>query len=93
MFLGARLSRSRTDIAQQLQLETDARSNYQAEYGKYSTNIPGVFAAGDCRRGQSLDCVGHQRSDANVPVNADRYLMGKPSCPDQAWLTSDFSGG
>lgn len=26
----------------------------QAEYGKYATSIPGVFAAGDCRRGQSL---------------------------------------
>ena len=35
-------------------LEKDARSNIKAEYNKYSTNIPGVFAAGDCRRGQSL---------------------------------------
>lgn len=27
---------------------------YNAEYGEYSTNVEGVFAAGDCRRGQSL---------------------------------------
>ena len=26
----------------------------QAEYGKFATSIEGVFAAGDCRRGQSL---------------------------------------
>lgn len=35
-------------------LNTDARSNYQADFGKYSTNVAGLFAAGDCRRGQSL---------------------------------------
>jgi NADPH-dependent glutamate synthase beta subunit-like oxidoreductase len=26
----------------------------KADYGKYATNLPGVFAAGDMRRGQSL---------------------------------------
>ena len=26
----------------------------QAEYGHFATSIEGVFAAGDCRRGQSL---------------------------------------
>jgi glutamate synthase (NADPH/NADH) len=26
----------------------------QAAYGQYATTVPGVFAAGDCRRGQSL---------------------------------------
>lgn len=26
----------------------------QAEYGQFATSIEGVFAAGDCRRGQSL---------------------------------------
>ena len=32
----------------------DGRSNYQADYGNYHTNVAKVFAAGDCRRGQSL---------------------------------------
>ncbi len=32
----------------------DPRSNLRADYGKYATNVPKVFAAGDCRRGQSL---------------------------------------
>ncbi|MDH3817682.1 MAG: glutamate synthase small subunit, partial [Myxococcales bacterium] len=41
-------------LAEQLGLERDARSNFKAEYGKYATSTEGVFAAGDCRRGQSL---------------------------------------
>lgn len=48
-FLGP--EQTATDL---LGLEYDPRSNINAEYGKYSTNIEGVFAAGDCRRGQSL---------------------------------------
>ncbi len=41
-------------LAKSLGIECDGRSNYQAEYGRYATSIPRVFAAGDCRRGQSL---------------------------------------
>ncbi|MFZ5805649.1 MAG: glutamate synthase subunit beta [Verrucomicrobiota bacterium] len=37
-----------------LKIERDERSNAKAEYGKFATNIKGVFAAGDMRRGQSL---------------------------------------
>lgn len=35
-------------------IERDARKNVKTPPGAYSTSIPGVFAAGDCRRGQSL---------------------------------------
>lgn len=35
-------------------LELDKKKNIKSEYGNYTTNIKGVFAAGDCRRGQSL---------------------------------------
>jgi NAD(P)H-dependent glutamate synthase small subunit len=41
-------------VSEILGIETDPRSNYKAEHGRFSTNVPGVFAAGDCRRGQSL---------------------------------------
>ena len=41
-------------LIKQLSLETDLRSNVKAEYGKFETNVKGVFAAGDMRRGQSL---------------------------------------
>ena len=35
-----------------LGLEQDARSNIRTPQGKYLTGVEGVFAAGDCRRGQ-----------------------------------------
>jgi glutamate synthase (NADPH) small chain len=41
-------------VSAPLNLELDARSNYKAEYGQFRTSHPKVFAAGDCRRGQSL---------------------------------------
>jgi NAD(P)H-dependent glutamate synthase small subunit len=55
-------------------LEYDPRSNINAEYGKYSTNIEGVFAAGDCRRGQSLVvwAINEGRGAADA---IDHYLM------------------
>ncbi|KAK3304561.1 uncharacterized protein B0T15DRAFT_399783 [Chaetomium strumarium] len=36
------------------EIEKDARKNVKTPAGKYSTNVEGIFAAGDCRRGQSL---------------------------------------
>lgn len=36
------------------QVKLDGRSNISTPKGQYDTNLPGVFAAGDCRRGQSL---------------------------------------
>ena len=41
-------------VSEPLGVELDRRSNYQAEYGDFRTNVEKVFAAGDCRRGQSL---------------------------------------
>ena len=35
-------------------IEKDQRKNIKTPPGQYNTNVPGVFAAGDCRRGQSL---------------------------------------
>ena len=42
------------EIIQQFGLKTDDRSNVQAEFGKFNTNVEGIFVAGDMRRGQSL---------------------------------------
>ena len=64
----------------QLGLETDPRSNIKAPYGKFSTNVDGVFAAGDCRRGQSLVvwAINEGRAAAR---EVDRYLMGVTKLP------------
>ena len=67
-------------IAQQINLERDERSNFKAEYGRFATNIPGVFAAGDCRRGQSLIvwAINEGRAAAR---ECDRYLMSSTDLP------------
>ncbi|XP_058809290.1 uncharacterized protein LOC131674568 [Phymastichus coffea] len=41
-------------MAEELETKMDARGNYETPVGKYITSVPGVYAAGDCRRGQSL---------------------------------------
>jgi glutamate synthase (NADPH/NADH) small chain len=63
-----------------LGLERDARSNVKAEHGKYTTSIPSVFAAGDCRRGQSL-VVWAFNEGRGAARECDRYLMGSTDLP------------
>ena len=41
-------------VSEPLAVELDQRSNYKADYGEFRTSVDKVFAAGDCRRGQSL---------------------------------------
>ncbi|KAL5727008.1 alanine dehydrogenase [Ranunculus cassubicifolius] len=62
------------NIADRLGLEKDNRSNYKAEYGRFSTNVEGVFAAGDCRRGQSL-VVWAISEGRQAALQVDKYLM------------------
>jgi glutamate synthase (NADPH) small chain len=61
-------------------VERDPRSNVKAEHGKYTTSIPGVFAAGDCRRGQSL-VVWAFNEGRGAARECDRYLMGSTDLP------------
>jgi glutamate synthase (NADPH) small chain len=63
-----------------LGLERDARSNVKADHGNYATSIPGVFAAGDCRRGQSL-VVWAFNEGRGAAQACDRYLMGQTDLP------------
>ena len=44
----------KTQRINELALDVDQRNNIHAVYGDYRTNVEGVFAGGDCRRGQSL---------------------------------------
>jgi NAD(P)H-dependent glutamate synthase small subunit len=67
-------------LAGQLGLEQDGRTNFKAEYGRYTTNIEGVFAAGDCRRGQSL-VVWAINEGREAARECDRYLMGVTTLP------------
>ena len=63
-----------------LNVERDARTNIKAEHEKYTTSLPGVFAAGDCRRGQSL-VVWAFNEGRGAARECDRFLMGQTDLP------------
>lgn len=67
-------------LIDQLGVEKDVRSNAKAEHGKFSTNVPGVFAAGDMRRGQSL-VVWAINEGRGAARECDRFLMGRTDLP------------
>ena len=58
----------------------DARSNARASVDDYRTNVDGVFAAGDMRRGQSL-VVWAIREGRQCARAVDEYLMGVSELP------------
>jgi len=63
-------------LSEALGLELDGRSNYKAEYGEFQTSKAKVFAAGDCRRGQSL-VVRAIYEGRLVAEQIDSYLSGE----------------
>jgi glutamate synthase (NADPH) small chain len=67
-------------LLEQLSVERDPRSNARAEFNQYFTNIKGVFAAGDCRRGQSL-VVWAFNEGRGAARECDLYLMGSTNLP------------
>ncbi len=71
---------SEPTLAQSLGLQMDTRSNIQASEKNYKTNIPGVFAAGDQRRGQSL-IVWAISEGREAACHVDSYLMGGSELP------------
>jgi len=67
-------------LLEQLGIERDPRTNIKADHGKYQTSIPKVFAAGDCRRGQSL-VVWAFNEGRGAARECDRFLMGRTLLP------------
>ena len=63
-----------------LGIARDPRSNVKAEFDKYTTNLPGIFAAGDMRRGQSL-VVWAINEGRGAARECDKYLMGTSYLP------------
>ena len=68
------------EVSDPLGLDYDERSNFKATYGDYKTNIDKVFAAGDCRRGQSL-VVRAINEGREAAREIDRFLMGDTNLP------------
>lgn len=76
-------------LPEQLGLEFDLRSNVKASTNDYTTNVSGIFTAGDMRRGQSLIvwAISEGRQAAH---HIDAFLMGRSRLPlkDQQDLLS-----
>ncbi|PSL50570.1 glutamate synthase (NADH) small subunit [Salsuginibacillus halophilus] len=68
------------ELLNALNIQTTERNTVEAEYGKYETNIEGVFAAGDNRRGQSL-VVWAIHEGREAARECDRYLEGSTNLP------------
>jgi len=69
-----------SELIKALGVKQDARSNIQTPSKKYATNVEGVFAAGDCRRGQSLIVWGINEG-RGAAAEADSYLSGATRLP------------
>jgi glutamate synthase (NADPH/NADH) small chain len=66
-------------LLEQLGAGKDSRGNLKVD-ASFMTTIPGVFAAGDCQRGQSL-VVWAIADGRRAARGIDMYLMGKSELP------------
>ncbi|WWD00785.1 hypothetical protein V866_007720 [Kwoniella sp. B9012] len=73
------------EIMLALGVELDGRGNAKTPNGGYSTSTPGVYASGDCRRGQSLIVWGI-REGRQVAEEVDRFLMVGSHLPVQGGI-------
>jgi glutamate synthase (NADH) len=80
VFLSLGFLAPQAQIHKKLGLTTDPRGNIASAPGGYMTSMDGVFAAGDCRRGQSLVVWGLAEG-RSVAQNVDKYLMGSTHLP------------
>jgi len=62
-------------LVKQLGVDVDGKTNIKADYGKFSTSLPKVFACGDARRGQSL-VVWAINEGRQCAKSVDEFLMG-----------------
>ena len=68
------------DLPRSFGIPLDGRSNIAAPYGRFQTEAPHVFAAGDARRGQSLVVWAIHEGRA-AAREVDRWLMGQTNLP------------
>jgi NADPH-dependent glutamate synthase beta subunit-like oxidoreductase len=71
-------------VVEELGLDVDQRNNIHAVYGDFRTSVEGVFAGGDCRRGQSL-VVWAINEGRGLAQSCNNYLLQKRD--DEALLT------
>jgi NADPH-dependent glutamate synthase beta subunit-like oxidoreductase len=76
-------------VVEELGLDVDQRNNIHAAYGDFRTNVEGVFAGGDCRRGQSL-VVWAINEGRGVADACNQYLQQKRVIEPEAHMGGGF---
>eukprot|EP01124_Arcella_intermedia_P009462 TRINITY_DN16170_c0_g1_i1.p1 TRINITY_DN16170_c0_g1~~TRINITY_DN16170_c0_g1_i1.p1 ORF type:complete len:2167 (+),score=554.81 TRINITY_DN16170_c0_g1_i1:44-6544(+) len=70
-------------LGEDQKLQLRGNGTFWASYGKFATSLPGVFAAGDCRRGQSL--VVWAINEGRIAASEmDKFLMQQTTLPGVA---------
>lgn len=67
-------------LVEELGVELDGRGNVAVHPQTFATSVPGIYAAGDCQRGQSLVVWGIA-DGRKAARSIDLYLMGSSSLP------------
>jgi NADPH-dependent glutamate synthase beta subunit-like oxidoreductase len=67
-------------VSDMLGVTYDDRGNYLADEDRYATSVSGLYAAGDCRRGQSL-VVWAIKEGRGAARAIDQFLMGDSDLP------------
>jgi len=63
-------------LLDKMKVKLNDKNNIHADYGDFTTSIKGVFASGDCRRGQSL-VVWAMNEGRGAALAIDRFLEGQ----------------
>ena len=90
VFLALGFLGPQNEVIQGLGIKQDARSNIQTHPKKYSTNVEGIFAAGDCRRGQSLIVWGINEG-RGAATEVDSWLMDGTRLPSAGGIKARVS--
>lgn len=90
VFLALGFLGPQNEVIQALGVKQDARSNIQTPHKKYTTSVEGVFAAGDCRRGQSLIVWGINEG-RGAAAEVDSWLMAGTRLPSAGGIKTRVS--
>ena len=80
---GHGIPRPKTPFWSNSRFGRDERSNVQADHGVFATNVQGVFAAGDMRRGKAW-WSGPSTRAARRPANATAISWARRTCLKEA---------
>jgi glutamate synthase (NADPH/NADH) len=90
VFLALGFLGPQSEAVKALGVKQDGRTNIETPKGRYKTNLDGVYAAGDCRRGQSLIVWGINEG-RGAAAEVDEWLMRGTRLPKAGGIKTRVS--